>query len=301
MQILWQLLTMGWIKGENWMDRFVIVTNKNKDKDLALTMHIKKYLEDAGKQCILADKKVNNISHREGREYLSSIPEDTDCVIVLGGDGTMLQAARSAAYRDIPIIGVNLGTVGYLAEIEPAGVDEALSRLLSGDYYTEERMMLYGTVGDKNDYSLNDIVITRKSEMQMQTINYDVYVNDMLLSGYHADGIIISTPTGSTGYSMSAGGPIVEPSADLILVTPICPHTINSRSMVLPDNMKIEVVIKEGRDGANQDLIAYFDGSGKIDMKTGDRICITRSNKKTRIIKLNKVSFLEVLGKKFDK
>ena len=283
------------------MERFVIVTNKNKDKDLELTGHIKEYLEERGKTCIVADKKVNNIKHREGREYLSYIPEDTDCVIVLGGDGTMLQAARSAAYHDIPLIGVNLGTVGYLAEIEPAGIDEALDRILAGDYYTENRMMLYGTVGEKNDYSLNDIVITRKSAMQMQTINYDIYVNDMLLSNYHADGIIISTPTGSTGYSMSAGGPIVEPSADLILITPICPHTINSRSMVLPDNMKIEVLIREGREGQDQNVVAYFDGSGKIDMTTGDRICITKSNKHTRIIKLNKVSFLEVLGKKFDK
>ena len=172
---------------------------------------------------------------------------------------------------------------------------------MAGDYYTENRMMLYGTVGEKNDYSLNDIVITRKSAMQMQTINYDIYVNDMLLSNYHADGNIISTPTGSTGYSMSAGGPIVEPSADLILITPICPHTINSRSMVLPDNMKIEVLIREGREGQDQNVVAYFDGSGKIDMTTGDRICITKSNKHTRIIKLNKVSFLEVLGKKYIK
>lgn len=283
------------------MERFVIVTNKNKDKDLELTGYIKRYLEEHGKNCIIADKKVNNIKHREGREYLSYIPEDTDCVIVLGGDGTMLQAARSAAYHDIPLIGVNLGTVGYLAEIEPAGIDEALDRIMSGDYYTENRMMLYGTVGEKNDYSLNDIVITRKSAMQMQTVNYDIYVNDMLLSNYHADGIIISTPTGSTGYSMSAGGPIVEPSADLILITPICPHTINSRSMVLPDNMKIEVLIREGREGQDQNVVAYFDGSGKIEMTTGERICITKSNKHTRIIKLNKVSFLEVLGKKFNK
>ena len=283
------------------MDRFVIVTNKTKDKDLVLTMYIKEFLEKHGKNCIVADKKVNNIEHREGREYLSYIPEDTECVIVLGGDGTMLQAARSAAYRDIPIIGVNLGTVGYLAEIERAGIDDALNKILAGDFFTEDRMMLYGTVGEKNDYSLNDIVITRKSAMQMQTINYDVYVNDLLLSNYHADGIIISTPTGSTGYSLSAGGPIVEPSASLIVITPICPHTINSRSMVLPDNMKVEVVIREGRDGEDQNVVAYFDGSGKIDMKTGDRICITKSEKHTSIIKLNKVSFLEVLGKKFNK
>ena len=283
------------------MERFVIVTNKTKDKDLAMTEHIRAYLEERGKTCIVADKKVNNIEHREGREHLSYIPENTDCVVVLGGDGTMLQAARSAAYRDIPLIGVNLGTMGYLTEVEKSGVDEALDRIISGDYYTEERMMLYGSVKEKNDYALNDIVITRKSSMQMQTINFDIYVNDLFLCNYHADGIIISTPTGSTGYSMSAGGPIVEPSASLILITPICPHTLNSRSMVLPDNTRIEIAIREGRDGDSQDVVAYFDGSGKIDMSTGDNICIQKSNKQTRILRLNRVSFLEVLGRKFDK
>ena len=283
------------------MERFVIVTNKSKDKDLAMTMYIKSFLEERGKTCVIADKNENNSFYHEGREFLSSIPEDAECVIVLGGDGTMLQAARSAAYHDIPLIGVNMGTMGYLAEVEKSGVDEALSRILSGDYDTQERMMLFGSVGEKSDYALNDIVITRNSSMQMNIVNFDIYVNDLFLCNYHADGIIISTPTGSTGYNMSAGGPIVEPSANLILITPICPHTLNSRSMVLPENTKIRIVIKEGRDNHNQEVVAFFDGSGKIEMSTGDSICIEKSAKITKIIKLNRVSFLEVLGKKFDK
>ena len=283
------------------MERFVIVTNRSKDKDLAMTTYIKNYLEERGKNCVIADKKENSSFYHEGREFLSYIPEDAECVIVLGGDGTMLQAARSAAYHDIPLIGVNMGTMGYLAEVEKTGVDEALNRILEGDFDTQERMMLYGSVNEKNDYALNDIVITRNSSMQMNIVNFDIYVNDLFLCNYHADGMIISTPTGSTGYNMSAGGPIVEPSANLILITPICPHTLNSRSMVLPENTKIEIVIKEGRDNSKQEVVAYFDGSGKIEMVTGDSICIEKSAKKTKIIKLNRVSFLEVLGKKFDK
>ncbi|MBP3197115.1 MAG: NAD(+)/NADH kinase [Butyrivibrio sp.] len=283
------------------MDRFCIVTNKSKDTDLNMTMYIKEYLEKHGKKCTIAQDNVTGLEDyaQKGREHLSHIPEDSQCVIVLGGDGTMLQAARSATYLDIPLIGVNLGTLGYLAEVEKNSVDEALEHILSGEYDTEDRMMLYGQSGEKHDFALNDIVITRKSVIQ--TINFDIYINDLFLCNYHADGIVISTPTGSTGYNMSAGGPIVEPSANMILITPICPHTLNSRSMVLSDKTKVDVVIKEGRDGANQEVVAYFDGSGRIDLGTGEKISIEKSDIKTKIIKLSRESFLAVLGKKFDK
>ncbi len=282
------------------MDHFCIVTNTSKDHGMEMTMHIKEYLEAHGKKCVIAGKFSGAVmEQRVARDFLSDIPEESECIIVLGGDGTMLQAARSAAYLDIPLIGVNLGTLGYLAEVEKSGVDDALERLLAGDFEIEDRMMLYGDGCDKHDYALNDIIISRKSSLA--TINFDVYVNDLFLCNYHADGIVISTPTGSTGYSMSAGGPIVEPSGNMILVTPICPHTINSRSMVLAADTRISVVIREGRDGSNQEVVAYFDGSGRIDMNTGDRIEIERSDKTTKIIRLNRVSFLEVLGKKFDK
>ncbi|WP_026653186.1 NAD(+)/NADH kinase [Butyrivibrio proteoclasticus] len=283
------------------MDHFCIVTNKSKDTDFKMTNYIRDYLVSHGKKCDIAESmRLEPSEDKLGRKYLSDIPEDAECVIVLGGDGTMLQAARSVASRDIPLIGVNLGTLGYLAEVETGGVDEALSRIISGNYETEERMMLYGLVNNKRDYALNDIVISRYSRA-IETINFDIYVNDLFLCNYHADGIIISTPTGSTGYSMSAGGPIVEPSADMILITPICPHTLNSRSMVLSGNTKIRIVIGSGRDNAEQTVAACFDGSENVQMKTGDQIEIERSEKITKIIRLNRVSFLEVLGKKFDR
>ncbi|WP_092330108.1 NAD(+)/NADH kinase [Butyrivibrio sp. YAB3001] len=282
------------------MDHFCIVTNRSKDKDLSMTTHIMEYLKMHGKQCVVADSiSANSVKYDIARDYVSEIPKDSECCIVLGGDGTMLQAARSAAYMDIPLLGVNLGTLGYLAEVEKTGVDEALNRLIEGNFDTEDRMMLYGETGDKHDFALNDIVITRQSSFQ--TINFDIYINGLFLCNYHADGIVISTPTGSTGYSLSAGGPIVEPSANMILITPICPHTLNTRSMVLSDATRISLVIREGRDDSIQEVVAYFDGSGRIDLKTGDRVEIEKSNKTTKIIKLNRVSFLEVLGKKFDK
>lgn len=263
-------------------------------------MHIKEFLEQHGKKCVIAENVAGpGMEHKVSRDFLSEIPADADCCIVLGGDGTMLQAARSAAYIDVPLIGVNLGTLGYLAEVEKGKVDESLKQLLEGDYEIEDRMMLFGDANDLHDYALNDIIVTRSGPMT--TINFDVYVNGLFLCNYHADGIVISTPTGSTGYSLSAGGPIVEPSANMILITPICPHTINSRAMVLSAETKISIVMREGRDGSVQESVAYFDGSGQIDLKTGDRIEIERSNKTTKIIKLSKESFLQVLGKKFDR
>ena len=281
------------------MERFCIVTNKSKDVNLEVTGHIKDYLISHGKECVVADSAtgLSKESNAIGREFMSQIPEDTDCCIVLGGDGTMLQAARSVAFQDIPLLGVNLGTLGYLAEVEKSGIDEAMSRLLSGEYYVEDRMMLRGVIGDRKDYALNDIVISRASDIQ--AIDYNIYVNDLLLYSYHADGIIISTPTGSTGYNMSAGGPIVEPSANMTLLTPICPHTLNSRSMVLSADARIEVELLPGRSKRNPKVVAAYDGSGAIEMNSGDRMVINKSKKITKIIKFNRVSFLEVLGKKF--
>ncbi len=281
------------------MERFCIVKNKTKDEGFELTNHIKDFLEKRGKTCVIAQELKNPADTTGARKYMSTIPDDTDCVIVLGGDGTMLQAARSIAFMDIPIIGVNLGTMGYLAEVEKNNVDDALTRVLSGDYSVEDRMMLKGSIGDKKDYSLNDIVFTRCSAIQV--INFNIYINDLLLANYHADGVIISTPTGSTGYNMSAGGPIVEPSANLILVTPICSHTLNSRSMVFSADTKISIEVGPGKDNGVQKVIASFDGSGVIELQTGDRIEVIKSKKTTKIIKLNRVSFIELLGKKFDK
>lgn len=282
------------------MEKFCIVTNKIKDKDLKVTKHIQHYLEKRGKTVTIAEEKREEDDPLFiTRKHLSVIPEDTDLVIVLGGDGTMLQAARSIAYQDIPLVGVNLGTMGYLAEVEESGIDDALERILKGWYEIEDRMMLRGALEGKKDYSLNDIIVTRYQGVA--TIGYNIYVNDQFLCSYYADGLVVSTPTGSTGYNMSAGGPIIEPSANMILVTPICPHTLNSRSLVFSPNTKIDVELLPGRDGNPMTAISSFDGSGTLLMNTGDKIEIKMSKKTTKILRLNKVSFLDVISKKFEK
>ena len=222
-------------------------------------------------------------------------------MIVLGGDGTVLQAARETKKLHIPIIGVNLGTLGYMTEIEPANLKESLDRLIAGDYEQESRMMLNGKAylsdgRTEEGWALNDIVITRSGSLQI--IQFNIYVNGQFLNDYKADGMIITTPTGSTGYNLSAGGPLVEPRAKLIVLTPICPHSLNQRSIILSPEDVIEIEIPQGREGRIQTVEASFDGTHVIPLETGDRIRIVQSEKITEFIQLNQVSFLEVLHKK---
>ena len=229
------------------------------------------------------------------------IPPEVDCIIVLGGDGTLLQAARDVVDRQIPLFGINLGTLGYLAEIDRQSIYPALDHLMEGNYEIEQRMMLYGSVyrGEEKldrDIALNDIVISRENGLRVIELN--TYVNHARLNTYHADGIIIATPTGSTGYSLSAGGPIISPAAALFLMTPLAPHTLGSRSVVLPPENEITIEIGPGRDEKIEEAVAYFDGDTRVPMLTGDRIEISRSRKDTLIVKIHNSSFLETLSRK---
>ena len=284
------------------MKHFYIITNRHKDPELKVTNRVKTYLERHGGECVVQVKEPGTL-REEACTNGSWLPENTECMLVLGGDGTMLQAARDTVEKRIPILGINLGTVGYLAEIELPGIEAALERLLNDEYELEERMMLIGIVKREGkepteDWALNDIAITRSGSLQI--IKYSIYVNDLFLYSYSADGVMVSTPTGSTGYNLSAGGPIVEPKAKLLLITPICPHTLNTRSIVLSANDRITIEIDAGREGEKLEVEANFDGSHKMTLQTGDRIEIKQSEKKTDIVKLSNVSFLEVLHKKMN-
>ena len=284
------------------MKHFYVITNRHKDPELEVTNRIKNYIENRGGSCTI---QVKEPSPRREESYTDSawLPDGTECMLVLGGDGTMLQAARDTVEKQIPILGINMGTVGYLAEIELPGIEAALDRLLKDEYELEERMMLIGTVKKdgaepEQDCALNDIAITRRGSLQI--IKYSIYVNDLFLYSYSADGVMVATPTGSTGYNLSAGGPIVEPKAKLLLITPICPHTLNTRSIVLGADDRITIEIEAGREGEVLEVDANFDGSHKVTLRTGDKIEIRQSEKKTNIIKLSNVSFLEVLHKKMN-
>lgn len=281
------------------MDHFYVITNPAKDADLKVTHFIRDYLIKRGKTCVIDTGGDNK--RQEGYTDQSRVDTKTECIIVLGGDGTLLQAAADLADMDIPFLGINLGTLGFLAEVNVSETEAALNRLIQNKYEIEKRMMLCGsgpinTFRQEEARALNDIVITRKGSLQI--INFNIYVNGQFLHRYHADGVIVATPTGSTGYSLSAGGPIVEPRANLILVSPVCPHSMQSRSIVLSSEDVVMIELEAGREENGREVEAIFDGSHKIPLEAGDRVEIRRSRKTTGIIKLSQMSFLEALHKK---
>lgn len=277
------------------MNNFYIITNYTKDGNQKITKKIKSCLESYGKNCILCVKD-------EKEEVIpDTVPDDIDCALVIGGDGTFIQASRLLFGRDVPMLGINMGTLGYLTEVEVHGVEEAIAQLMRGDYTIEKRMMLYGSItrksGEKtSDVALNDIVLNRGGLMKI--VHFDLYVNGQLLNSYQADGMIVSTPTGSTAYNLSAGGPIVEPTASLMVITPICSHALNSRSIVFSDEDEIVIEIGARRKEHLEDAVVNFDGADFIPLQTGDRVTIKKAWETAQIVKLSKIGFLETLREK---
>lgn len=279
------------------MKHFYLITNEVKDPEGFYTHKIEAYLEAHGARVTCVD---NGRQLPLAERLKTCGQQEAECILVLGGDGTLLRAAGNMMNSDIPLLGINLGTLGYLAEVEIASIEEALTKLLEGRFTREERMMLVGQTTkqgiQEENFALNDIVLSRCGSLQV--LVFHIYVNGQFLNSYSADGMIVATPTGSTGYNMSAGGPIVEPGARLLLMTPICPHTLNTRSIVLSPDDEIRIEIPEGKDGRTQTVEASFDGSCKVRLQTGDAVVVRRADKTTGILKLNTESFLTVLHKK---
>lgn len=283
------------------MKVFYLITNDQKDVDGKITYGIQEYLSKKGCRCYIRSEIQ---ASQEGSYKFTNaklIPEDVECVLVLGGDGTLIQAASDLGEKKIPLVGINLGTLGFLTEIEVEHVQEALDCLIQEEYHTESRMMLRGKVIHQGqeilqELALNDIVLSRSGALRI--LNFDIYVNDEFLYRCPADGIIISTPTGSTGYNLSAGGPIVSPKASVILLTPICSHSLSAQSIVLSGEDKVVVKIGPGRRSDIEEAEVTFDGAQSAKILTGDIVEICQAEETTKLLKLGDMSFLEVLRKK---
>ena len=278
------------------MRKFMLITNRYKDRDLTLSNEIVSYIQQKGGSAAIC---VSNVEDDNQKDFaLSEIPADTECILVLGGDGTLIRAATKVEALQIPLIGVNLGTLGYLCELEEATVFHAIDCLMQDDCIMEERIVLTGEKigGNGAHMALNDVVIHWSGDLSMLLLN--VYVNGEYLSEFMADGIIAATATGSTAYNMSAGGPIVDPQANLILITPINSHTLNSKSIVLSADDEIEIEIGQRRSEKDEKVEVSFDGDDAVHLEVGDRIVIHRAKTNTQILKLSRISFLETLRKK---
>ena len=250
---------------------------------------LEKYLKEKGAACFISPTGED-------------LPEDCLFALVLGGDGTLLRAAKAVIDRQLPLLGINLGHLGYLAEVETGSMFAAVDRVLEGNYTIERRMMLEGRLirdGEViyEDLALNEIVVNRLGSLRSYVTKN--YVNGEFLNSYSADGVIIATATGSTGYNLSAGGPIVAPDAEMILLTPLAAHSLISRSIIFSGSDTITVEIGMGRCGFVTDAAAVrYDGDGNVMLQTDDRVEIRRSERYTNIIKINNISFLEVLRRK---
>jgi len=276
--------------------RIGIIANIRKEKAPELITRLKSWAKDRGVEVVLEREIAQKMAEPGGvdREEIGS---RVDMIVAFGGDGTLLMEARSVRKFNVPILGINLGAFGYLTVFNLNEMIEALEMIYRGDYRTEKRMMLdvgvRGSGKTQEDCSvLNDVVINRGNLSRM--VDLEVIVDDRYLTTYKADGLIISTPTGSTAYSLSAGGPIVFPVLDSIIINPICPHTLTNRPVMLPESASIRVVLWTKGLGAT----ATLDGQLFYDLRSGDSIVIRKSKYVTNLVTSPRREYLQILRSK---
>ena len=253
--------------------------------------------DDLNENAVKTKESIIEISKELDVEIVNEINE-SDIVISVGGDGTFLETARLCNQK--PIIGINTGTLGYLTEVSPKNIGMALKDLLEGNYGIEDRMMIQGEIIKptgriiKIPESLNEIAISKNT---FGVVRFDLMVNGKLINSYTADGILVCTPTGSTAYNLSCGGPIVDPAANIMTLTPIAPHSILNRSIILSDDSIVDIKITELRK--NTTSYALYDGKA-IEVFSGDAIRIKKSDKITKIIKIENRCFIDNIREKIN-
>ncbi len=284
------------------MKKVVLTPNPYRDKNFYTVRSACDILKQAGlevKLCLPFDVDKSCELPRDLRFHrLDRELPTADIIICFGGDGTILHMAKMATRYDIPILGVNIGTMGFMAELESSELQE-LKRLATDDFTIDSRMMLDVTVHRQRDIifhelSLNDVVITKGSVARI--VHLSVGVDGVQAMECGGDGVIVATPTGSTAYSLSAGGPIVEPEAHSIIVTPICAHGIGSRCMVTSDSRTITVELTHN---ARRNAYLSVDGGKALRMSMGDVTTIRKSQKLTKLVRLKNRSFYDVVNTKF--
>ena len=276
------------------MNNFLIIANKQKDINLEITEQIKHHITRMGAVCNVYDQYNRNVTSID-------IPEGTQCILVIGGDGTILAAARMLVGNTIPLLGINLGTLGFLADVNLADLSKTLDLLLKDQYQVENRIMLTAEVYKQGEKAatyidLNDFNINRCGASRV--IGLKVGINGSTIDCYRADGVIVCTPTGSTGYNLSAGGPIINPTCKNFVITPICPHSLTARSIVLAKEDVVTVEVEQIRSNIKEEAIISFDGREGLSIVPGDQVKIYKSQEVTPFIKATEVSFVQILKEK---
>lgn len=260
--------------------------NRDKAEALKAAERLIAALHRHGIEAGADDTLYSRLAHADAQEGL----DGSDLIVTLGGDGTLLSGIDEAMRLNAPMLGVNLGHVGFLTEIEPDQMEEAVCRIAAGDYREEERMLLRAEGHEL--FGLNDVSITR-SQTSTRILTLSVYLNERLIQRFAGDGLIIATPTGSTGYSMSAGGPLVTPGVDLMLLTPICAHTPHAKPMIVPAGATVEVELEE-----QCEAVLAMDGRRLSTIPAGGCIRVCRAEKPARFIRLNEADFFGRLKSK---
>lgn len=277
--------------------KVALVVNADKSLATATAGKIVDWLQSRGTSTLLHHVGAATLHRLDLAEPDAGEWTDVEMVLVLGGDGTLIRAAQMVAPMQIPILGINTGHLGFLTEIESSEVEDSLESLLDGNFVTEERLMLTARVlrgGQEvlRTTALNDAVVSKGPRARL--VHLDVSIGGTSVARYRADGVVVSTPTGSTAYSLSAGGPIVNPTVDVLLITPICPHTMNSRAMVISGSE--EVCIRVAESPGEVGLSA--DGSDPFELKRGDHVRVSRAPNPALLVRRTSYRFYDVLRQK---
>lgn len=272
--------------------RVLIITNLDKDPKLHLTAGLGEHIQAGGREM-----RQLTLTPETGDDQLAELARWADIAIILGGDGTLLRAARRAAATGTPLLGINLGHLGFLTEAEEPEAYEAVDEILGGRYTLDERLMLEVSLrrGGKvhaTYLALNEAVIAKGPLARM--IEVVAYVDNLNVATYPADGIILATPTGSTAYSLSAGGPVVHPNLDVLLLTPICPHTLYARALMVSAQSEVRVPL-----GRCLSATLTVDGQEGTMLEPGDEVVVTRAAVAARLVRREGWSFYDVVRRKF--
>lgn len=280
------------------MKKIGIITNEDKDRDFTYTRLLAESIKRHGGSPLMTDVLSEASSSGVPCGSEQDLIDSCDYLVCLGGDGTFLKAARKVYRSRIPIMGINLGNLGYLAEVDRDNIENAVKHLMEGKYEIEKRMMLEAVISRKGkdtitDVALNDVVITRGAVSRI--LHVKAYINDVFVDTFPGDGLIIASPTGSTAYSLSAGGPIADPDTEVMIMTPICPHILYSRSFITKSDSVVKAVVADGFD---HHAMVSLDGREGYEITNGDHVSVRKSGYSINLIKIGKVNFFDILRTK---